>query len=227
MGSPPTQRLLAAGAVLAALALLASLAMLMGGCNALLPRSKIAGHVDAPAPLSGTGAGFQVGAARVDLTPIPGIPMSYSFDGKVSRGFWTRLYARAIYLEDEHRNAIVLVACEVAAIPNGLRDRVAELVRNEAPTKHLGRAQIVLAATHTHQGPQNFFSSEYYNSLPSQRAGFDPQLFEFLAERIKTAILDAFANRKPDSAMSYREGKLQLFFRNRSISAFRLNAEQE
>ncbi len=209
----------------AASALLAALALLASGCNALLPTSKIAGRVEAPKPLSKSGV-FEVGAARVDLTPIPGIPMSYSLDGKVSRGFWTRLYARAIYFEDKDGNAIVLVACEIAAIPNGLRDRVAELVRNDAKTEHLGRAQIVLAATHTHHGPQNYFSSEYYNSLPSQRAGFDPQLFEFLAGRIKTAILDAFENRKLGGQLTYRKGKLDKFFRNRSIDAFRLNSNQ-
>ncbi len=45
---------------------------------------------------------FQAGAAKNDITPMPGFPMGgFSLAGKVSRGYWTRLYARAIYLEDE------------------------------------------------------------------------------------------------------------------------------
>lgn len=209
--------------------LLCAITFLVTSCASLFPKGQIVGQVPPPAPLDPAKIDgvFQVGAARVDLTPIPGIPMSYSFDGKISRGFWTRLYARAIYLEDDRGHAIVLVACELAAIPNGLRDRVAELVQKDTNIQHLGRAQIVLAATHTHHGPQNYFSSRYYNSLPSQRAGFDPQLFQFLAERIQAAIAQAWANRKPAADVDYREAKIEHFFRNRSIDAFNLNEDRD
>jgi neutral ceramidase len=192
----------------------------------LLPKGRIRGEVPAPAAAPIASQGLRVGAARVDLTPIPGIPMAYSLDGKVSRGFWTRLYARAIYVEDAQGGAIALVSCDLPHIPNGFGDRVAELAGETPGIAQLGRAQIILAATHSHHSPQNFFSDKYYNSLPSPRSGFDPELFEFLARRITTAILDA-ATAKRFAVIEFRQARLDLFFRNRSLLAFLRNPESE
>jgi len=175
--------------------------------------------------------GFQVGASRVDITPIPGIPMGgYSIMGKISRGFWTRLYARAIYVEDAAIESIVLVSTDLMIIPNGLGDRVADLIAEEPEIQHLGREQIILAATETHQGPGNYFSSKMYNSYSSPRSGFDEELFDFLAAKITLAVKQAFAARKPavlkinDPAV---DDKLDDFFRNRAFRAFLLNPEAE
>jgi neutral ceramidase len=194
------------------------------GCSTLEPSAGISGTVPKPGPAPASSS-FQVGAARVDLTPIPGVGMSYNQAGKVSRGFWTRLHARAIYLRDKGGRAIVFVSVEVPAIPNGLRDRVAELVGQDGETQHLGRAQIILAATHTHHAPQNYFSSRYYNDFPSQKPGFDPELHEFLAGRIRDAIVEAAkeSNLEPSPKIAYRKGRLSEFFRNRSFQPFLMN----
>lgn len=204
---------------------LATAALVLGpaGCSTLHP--PMSGQIPAPQPNGAGTADFRVGAARVDLTPIPGIPMNYSIGGKLSRGFWTRLYVRAVYLQDKNAKAIVLVSCDLPHIPNGLGDRVAELVSEQAPIDHLGRAQIVLAATHTHHGPENFFSDGLYNAFPSPRSGFDPQLFEFLAHKITGAILEAFDDRTPSVKVRYRQARLERFFRNRSLGAFLRNGE--
>jgi len=187
----------------------------------------IKGNVPAPAPTP-SGTGFRVGAARIDLTPIPGVPMNYSLDGYISRGFWTRLFTRAIYIEDGTGNAIVLVSSDLPHIPNGLGDRVAENLSKIDATddlRHLDGAQIILAATHTHHGPENWFSSKLYNGMASPRSGFDPQLFEFIAERITTAIHRAHKNLTPVKKVELRQAKLEHFFRNRSVEAFLLNGE--
>jgi len=208
------------------LALAAALPLGLAGCTILQPIGHISGDIPAPQPSPTSNSKFWVGAARVDLTPIPGIPMNYSLEGKLSRGFWTRLYARAVYVQDENRNAIVLVSCDLPHIPNGLGDRVAEIVSTKSKIDHLGRGQIVLAATHTHNGPENFFSDAFYNSFPSARAGFDPQLVEFLAQQAASAIGDAFENRQESVEVRYRQAKLPGFFRNRSLDAFLRNADE-
>lgn len=176
-----------------------------------------------------TATGFQVGASRVDITPIPGIPLAgYSIMSKISRGFWTRLYARAIYVEDAATESIVLVSTDLMIIPNGLGDRVADLVAADPDLEHLGREQIILAATETHQGPGNYFSSKMYNGFSSARPGFDEDLFDFLAAKITLAVKEAFAARKPavlkinDPA---DDDELDGFFRNRAFRAFLLNPE--
>lgn len=170
---------------------------------------------------------FLAGAAKQDITPMPGYPMGgHGPAGTTSRGYWTRLYARAIYLEDDNGASLVLVSCDLWAMPAGLADRVAELVRNDpsGKGKHIGRDEIILAATHTHQSPGNYSSSKAYNSLPSHRVGFDRDLFEFLAHRIAHAILEASEIAQNQRARVYKgRAIVKGLFRNRSFDAFILN----
>ena len=96
--------------------------VLLSACAWMEPHLHIEGSVQEP-NWSNPGTVFKVGAARVDITPIPGFAMSYKFDGRVSRGFWTRLYARAIYFEDKNGKAMVFVSCEIPCSPPFCQDR--------------------------------------------------------------------------------------------------------
>jgi neutral ceramidase len=198
--------------------------------------------VPARVDLPPSAAPLRAGAARVDLTPTPGIPMGgFSIAGKVSRGFWTRLYARALYLE-AGGTALALVQTDLMIVPEGLSDRVAELLAAApaaaAPdTRHIGRENLLLAATETHQSPGGYFTSSFYNDFSSPRAGFDRELFEFLAARIAQAVRGAVADAQgpggaallranhPES-VSYTSRTSKLF-RNRSLDAFLLNPEAQ
>jgi neutral ceramidase len=207
----------------AARLLAAALVFISIGCTWHLPKVPIAGSI--PTRVPNPEAQAMVGAARVDLTPIPGLAMNYSLDGKVSRGFWTRLYSRAIYLQDNNANALAMISVDLPHIPNGLHDKVSELVSHVTDIDHLGREQIILAATHTHNGPENYFSDGFYNGMVSARPGFDPTLLEFLALRIVDSIALARDARKSLESVKYRSAKLEKFFRNRSPEAFNRNGE--
>lgn len=179
----------------------------------------ISGTLPAPAPPVSSGT-FQAGAAKVDLTPMPGYPMGgFSAGGKIARGVWTRLHARAVAFEDADGNAVALAACDLWGIPGGLADRVAELVATTYGAPRLGREQIVVAATHTHHSPGNFASSPLYNIFTSPLAGFDRDLFEYLAHRIALAVSAAWKHRQP-ALLVRNELALGGVARNRSLSAF-------
>lgn len=179
----------------------------------------IRGHLRPADPVPATNA-FHAGAARVDLTPPPGFPMGgHSKSGRMARGFWTRLHARAIYLRDAEGRGLALVACDLWSLPAGLADRVAERVRAAPFRLPLARDQIVLAATHTHQSPGNFSSCALYNDFASPEAGFDRRLFEFLAERIAGAIAAAVRAQAPARVL-YGEQVVGMVARNRSFPAF-------
>ncbi len=192
---------------------------------ALLPACTcIRGEVPAPVAWPGRGQ-LHAGAARVDITPLPGIPMGgFSTAGQVSRGHWGRLFARAVYVEAPDGTALVLVATDLWAVPAGLRDRVAELVTLDAHGRHLGSARIVVAASHTHHSPANYSSSAGYNLLAGVQPGFDRALFDFLAERIARAVLDAVLVSEP-AELRTSQSKLPLVFRNRSMPPFDANEE--
>jgi neutral ceramidase len=119
---------------------------------------------------------------------------------------------------------MVLVSCDLWAMPGGLADRVAELLASDDATRHLGRAQVVLAATHTHHSPGNYATTPLYNAFASNRSGFDERLFEFLAHRIATAIATAARTAEPATG---RWSQLAVggVARNRSLDAFLLDPE--
>ena len=148
----------------------------------------------------------------------------HSIAGQVGRGYWSRLYARAVYFEDQEGEGIVLVACDLWSISGGLSDCVAQYVRATRQGRHMGRAQIMISATHTHQGPGNFSSTAFYNGFASCASGFDEDLFNFLATRIKDSIVQAIEN--AEAAHVYRsQTSLPSLFRNRSMPAFRRDSE--
>ena len=239
------------------IAVILSAASLLLGCKS--PPIKI----DVPERETGLGGSgkFLVGAAHVDLTPIPGIPLGgYSVAAKVSRGFWTRLRGRAIYVEasespapcdadaDCELRSLVLVSTDLMIMPTGLGDRVVDLLHKETarvdgsslePLTHVGRENLLITATETHQSPGNFLTSPLYNGFSSPQEGFDRDLFEFLARRIAISIKKAYEAKQEatlesshffgsDEEKSRAESYyIDDFVRNRSFGAFLLNPEAE
>jgi len=195
-------------------------AALLGGCKTYtvelsVPETLLPSHE------------LRVGAAREEITPVPGLPMGgYGFIGQTARGFWTRLYANALVIEDPDGTPLVLVSCDLWALPGGLADEVAARVRADSRGLGIGREHIVIAATHTHQSPGAYASELGYNAVAGPESGFDPALFDFLATRISRAILRA-ANTRAPATMSWRDGYLARLVRNRSMDAFHRNPESE
>lgn len=196
----------------------------LGACLALVACATISGHVPPSAPRPGSGS-FQAGAGEADLTPMPGFPMGgHSVAGQVARGSWGRLRARALYFEDAGGRAIALVSCDAWAMPAGLADRAADLVRESPDGEHLGRDRLVIAATHTHQSPGNAASSRFYNAFGSRYGGYDADLLEWQARRIADAVIAAVRSRRP-AALFLDSVIVEGLCRNRSFEAFLLNSE--
>ena len=169
-------------------------------------------------------SGFKAGAAKIDITPMPGYPMGgHAIASTIARGYWLRLHARSIYLEDPDGNALVLSSCDLWSMPAGLADRVSELLAAHQETAHIGREQIIFAATHTHHSPGNFSTSVPYNMLGSRRPGFDRQLFDFLATRIARSIRQACVAAEAADPHRSEIPDVAGLFRNRSLPAFKLN----
>ncbi len=159
------------------------------------------------------------------MTPIPGHTLGgHSIDAGTGYGTWMRLYARAIYVESPAGEPMVLVSCDLWAIPAGLADRVAELVRSNPTLTHISREDILVAATHTHHSPAGYSSNLFYNRYAGARGGFDARLHDFLARRIARAIEHAYTSRQvgqPKWSTVIVDG----LARNRSFEPFSENPE--
>ncbi|MBW1988263.1 MAG: neutral/alkaline non-lysosomal ceramidase N-terminal domain-containing protein [Deltaproteobacteria bacterium] len=142
------------------------------------------------------------GAAVVDITPPPGLPMAgYSLMGRPGEGVRTRLKARAIYLRPAKGRPVALVVCDLLSGSTLLHHRVAELV---AGTTDVDLAGLMVCGTHTHSAPGNFFESVFYNAFASGAPGFDQDLYRFLSNKLARVITDAFKDAKPARLASGR-----------------------
>ena len=200
------------------------------------------------------------GVSKVDITPPAGYPMGgHSLGGRASRGHWGRLYARAFYFRDADGNSVAFVTTDLFAVAGGLQEDAASIAnlgfplptrdkteqqkqqersRNAGgspcqsirPHPDLGRANVVLAATHAHQSPGNFLSSPFYNGFASQYPGFAKEQFDFLSLRIACAVAlaaeDASAHANDPVSLEWSENRnVAGLVRNRAIFSLKRDGE--
>ena len=178
-----------------------------------------------PAPTHEGSGALLAGAAKVDITPMAGMPLgAHSVEGGRGLARWTRLWARAIYVEDERGEPLVLVSCDLWSIPAGLGDAIVERIHDHHHIDWLDRRHLLIAATHTHHGPAAFASNRFYNRAAGPVMGFDPELHEFLARRIADAIVEALYAREP-ARLWLERGRVGALARNRSFEPFATNPE--
>ncbi len=164
---------------------------------------------------------FMAGIGRSDITPPPGMPLfGYSKAGKHNGvGFRTRLYVRAMYLEDANGERVALVQCDLGAISALLHRKVAQAI-----TKETGITvdRLLIGATHTHSGPGGYFGVAFYNFWGANESGFDKRVLNFLARHIVDAVLQAYRTRAP-AKLAIGQTHIYGLTRNRSIEAYNNN----
>jgi neutral ceramidase len=179
---------------------------------------------------------FAAGAGVADITPPPGYPTGgHGPAGDVARGAWLPLRARAFFFEDRAGRSLTLVSAELFAIPAGLKARVAELVHARLVAESLDVSlpadSLILAATHTHQGPGNYLTARVHNQFGSTYPGFSRELFDFLAARIADAVTDAVRNARRHREAVELEVHVGRFgydlLENRAPGTFVLNADRD
>lgn len=91
---------------------------------------------------------MKAGAARIEITPPPGLPMAgFGSRTQAAQGTHDPLYARALVMEGPAGSA-VLVSADLCWVPDA--EAIAELV---SARTGIPRERLQLAATHTHGGP--------------------------------------------------------------------------
>ncbi len=131
------------------------------------------------------------GAAKLEITPRPGVIIAGHGFNKHARGVLDPLYARALYL-DAGAEALVLVAVDVIGLSHGRIERIRSRL-----TARWGR-RILIAASHTHFGPDTlgFWGPALFGLLPV-RSGIDPRYMDWLERRVARAVALAAARARP------------------------------
>jgi len=94
---------------------------------------------------------FRAGLARIDITPEGPIWMSgYASRDHASEGVLTRLYAKALALEDNKRTRVVIITTDLIGLPRAITD---ELSARALKQYGLERSRLLFNSSHTHTGP--------------------------------------------------------------------------
>lgn len=168
---------------------------------------------------------WKVGAAVVDITPPVGYGMAgHAIEARTSLGVWTRLRGQAIVVEDRDGTPVVLISTDLWAVPSALPDAITQRLQTEHGMAALGRAQVIVAATHTHHGPGHFHTAPGYSDHAGSEPGFDPALFDWLTHRLADAAAEAFAQRVP-ATLTVHTAAVPTVARNRSLTPMMENPE--
>ena len=175
------------------------------------------------APAAAHAGTLRAGVGRADVTPPTGYYMMGWVDSRAKPvGVWTRLFARAIVLE-EHGRKTALVAMDANGIPGGLLAQVADDLKGRG----FSQRNILMSASHTHAQAAGYYNYATYNTvfmststLTQQNiAGtLDPQLYAFMVHRVETAIERADDDLKP-AKLGWGHTELLGITANRSLEA--------
>lgn len=140
-----------------------------------------------------------------------------------ARGRHTPLYARALYLQDEHGSALHFCLLDLGYVTCAMRTGIVARLR-AAWGDDFADAALVLACTHTHSGPGGCTHDALYNVVTP---GFVPANLAAVVDAAAAAIIAAH-----DSAAPTQLGLNEAAFAgaipvawNRSLQAYNLNPD--
>jgi neutral ceramidase len=149
------------------------------------------------------GAQFRAGVGRVDITPQESIWLSgYAARTKPSQGVATRLWAKALALEDG-KSRTVIVTTDLIGLPRVITDVVSARVQKQYG---LDRARLLFNSSHTHTGPvvrPNLILMYDLDAEQQQRVN---RYADRLTEDLVTVIGAALGDLAP-ARLSYGQGQ--------------------
>ena len=132
---------------------------------------------------------FLVGFGRVDITPSqPVLLQGYYYD-RLSTGVHDRLYARTMSVSDGDNRVVLCVVDLVYFAPRKIVDETRRLISDICA---LPPENVILAATHTHTGPDLGREEQYADALPAMFA----ESVRLAVEDLSPADLDVARGRE-------------------------------
>jgi neutral ceramidase len=193
-------------------------------------------EVDGPEPgePGGPCAGnsrFRFGAGLYDITgPVANTSgMGWEYPLQVFSGLHTRLYARAFAIASPcNGRRVIFVSADIGLIWPALRIGVLDAIAADAALASLyGGDNVMISATHTHQGPAGYSHDDGGNLF---HLGYDDLSYRVIVDGIVQAIRRAHASLEANpqpGPIRLAVGELLNTNINRSPQAFVMNREAE
>lgn len=130
---------------------------------------------------------LEIGTGRGDITPdVKAYPVPLAGygarEGKPATGVHDPLHAKALYLRDG-KTAMALITCDLRSITPELKSQVLQ----KSAGLGLTADSLLLAASHTHDGPA-YFAEKFWQL---QFGVHDPRIVEAMSSAIATALKHA------------------------------------
>ena len=147
---------------------------------------------------------WKAGVATADITPRESMWMAgYASRTKPSEGKVHDLHAKALALQDDAGDRVVIVTFDLIGIPRELRDFVVDRCGEKFK---LTPAEIVLNASHTHCGPELRSSKARLQDLEPERAEQGERYLNELKETVVEIIGEAIDKLEP-AKLAYTHGR--------------------
>jgi neutral ceramidase len=199
------------------MALLAVASPALAGCAAY--HQRILPGPASPPPGAGRGL-LRAGFAKVDITPPPGVGLAGNGpEGLPTDGWRSRLYVRAMVLEDPAGERIAVAVVDLAHVSTSLHRLAADRLLKDTG---IGADRLIVSATHTHSGPSHFYGEKLYNDQSSRLSGYDPRMERLVIAGIDRAVRQAARSLLPARA-AWTFVDIRGVTRNRSVTAYCLN----
>jgi hypothetical protein len=135
---------------------------------------------------------YKAGVASKVITPREPVWMAgYGNRNKPAEGKLQDLYIKALALEDQAGQKLVLMTSDLVGVPRVLTDAVAEAVRQRTG---LPRSHLMITVSHTHCGPVlRGTLNDMYNMPPEEWqkvSAYTDQLRDWMIETIQSALAD-------------------------------------
>ncbi len=196
------------------------------------------GRLEADTPPIGSAVGackgntqFRFGSGIHDITGVVANTNGSGWENlfQVFSGLHTRQYARAYAFESPcNGQRVMFISADVGLIWASLRHGVLDAIAADPELSKFYRPEnLMLSATHTHQGPAGYSHEDGGNLF---HYGYDDLVYRTIIEGIVAAIRLAHANIEahPQTAqIRLAVGELLNTNINRSLPAFEMNSEAE
>jgi neutral ceramidase len=165
------------------------------------------------------------GVAAVEITPsVPVAMAGYSLAGTTAKGVRHPLFARALYIDDGVGHTAALCFVDLWCASRYLLHQAAAYTSTGAAG--IGPSQLILAGTHTHAGPGNYFGNTLYDTIVSSDvlSGFQKKTADALAAVIAKCVNQAALSAVP-ARLGVASAPVWYVSRNRAHPAFLENKE--
>jgi putative membrane-bound dehydrogenase-like protein len=139
---------------------------------------------------------FQIGVARLDITPAYPIRLSgYAVRKTESTNVVQRLWAKALAIGSDTAGPALLITVDNCGVPGPIRDEVVSRLQQ----KKIDPARIAICSSHTHTAPclDNYLPTLFGEPLPLEHQAHVQRYTRELTDAIEKVALAALRNRQP------------------------------